>query len=386
MNHPNLLTLVLVLTCIFGCSDGSSQQTNGRTSDEGRSNEGMPLEELFQKSMNQVEETRYHEFIDPKNGLAQARYPIPKSWKVNHPDQRVYIEGPGQMAIYKAVTENYAWSQSPGMQQTLQMNGQRLAQPMNNTQLLRQWVQPNVEAQGYTLLTSYPLPEVAGLWQRLFHAMPNTGSQRQVEALGTEWDTGRGTRSLIVLVRHQVAQPQAVFWTLQTTELECDPSYFDQAKNAYIYSSANAQLNPQWVQVMNGQLKGNIRKTNQFWQEASASSAAAHQQRMNAIASRGNAALSNAKTYSDILDISHQGYLSRSHINDAGHAKTVRSINETTLIGNHETGEHYTVPTGANYYWVSADGYYFGTDNALFDPNINQQMNDKTWTKFANEK
>lgn len=91
-------------------------------------------------------------------------------------------------------------------------------------------------------------------------------------------------------------------------------------------------------------------------------------------------------TYSDILDISHKGYLNRSNINDAGHARSVRAANGSTLIGNHETGEHYTVPTGSDYYWVSEEGTYFGTDNALFDPNTDRRTNDKNWTKFAVEK
>ncbi|MCF8238224.1 MAG: hypothetical protein K9I85_08725 [Saprospiraceae bacterium] len=380
-----LISIAFIALTYFGCSDGNTQQTVADQTSEGAGIASNSIEDLFKRSMEDVEPTKYHEFIDPNNGLVQARYPIPKSWKVHHPDDPIYIEGPGKLTVYKAVTENFAWSTNPMMQQTLQMNGQRIAQPMNTQQVLRQMVQPNAEAQGYTLLKTYPLPEVSGLWQRLINAMPNTGSVRRVEALGTEWTTGNGRKSLIVLVQHQVAQQQTVFWTVQTTEMEVDPSQFDQAKTAYFYSSANAQLNPQWIQYMNGKLVGDIQKSNQFWAQATAQSAAAHQQRMSAIAARGQTALSTGKTYSDILDISHQGYLNRSSINDAGHAKTVRSINETTLIGNHESGEHYDVPAGSNYYWVSGDGYYLGTDNALLDPNIDKRLNDKNWTKFAHE-
>ena len=106
---------------------------------------------------------------------------------------------------------------------------------------------------------------------------------------------------------------------------------------------------------------------------------------MNAIAAAGTTNKSIGDTYSDILDISHKGYLNRSNINDAGHSKTIRGINETTMIGNHETGEHYNVPMGSNYYWVSNDGMYIGTDNALFNPNTERGVNEKNWTKFAVE-
>lgn len=352
---------------------------------EGTEGDPGEIEQLLQQSMKGVEPTKYHDFIDPKNGLVQARYPIPKSWTVHSTESPVYMEGRNNMKVYKIELEKFAWSTDPMMQQTLQMSGLVLAQPMNTRQLLEQFVRPNAEAQGYKFLKSYDLPEVSGLYQRLFTAMPGTGTQRQVEALGTEWETGNGTMSFVVLVRTLFVQQQTVNWNVQTTELETTPGYFNEAVNAYCYSLANAQLNPQWIQVMNGQLIGNIQKTNEFWNQASAQSAAAHQQRMQAITARGNAALSVGKTYSDILDISHKGYLNRSNINDAGHAKTVRAINETTMIGNHETGEHYNVPTGSNYYWVSDDGFYFGTDNALLDPNTENRMNDKQWTKFAVE-
>ena len=213
---------------------------------------------------------------------------------------------------------------------------------------------------------------------------------RILELLGTvrnkdEPPGGSGTRSLIMLVRYQIVRQQTVIWSIQTTELESAPAYFEEAKNAYLYSSANAQLNPQWIQHMNGQLLGNIRSADEFWAKASAQSAAAHRQRMDAIAARGNTAKSIGDTYNDILDIAHKGYLNRSNINDSGHSKTVQAINGSTGIGNHETGEHYLVPSGADYYWVAEDGIYLGTDNALLNPNTDNRMNDKNWTKFAVE-
>ena len=271
------------------------------------------------------------------------------------------------------------------MQETLQMTGQMLARPMNNRQVLSQFLQPNVEAQGYIFLKSSELPEISGFWQRLFNAMPNTGSQRQVEAWGTEWKTRKGTKSLIMLVRYQFTKQQTILWNIQTTELETEPGYFEKAKNAYLYAAANAQINPQWMQYVNGQMMGNIRKTNEFWARATAQSASAHKQRMNAIAARGKTSKSIGDTYSSILDISHKGYLTRSNINNSGHSHTTRAISGTTVIGNHETGEHYSVSSGSNYYWVSKDGIYIGTDNALFNPNTDRRLRDEDWTKFAVE-
>ena len=375
---------------LFGCNSSNGQKNNLPKNDSEKiisesSNSQETINTLQKSSMENVESTKYYHYVDPNNGLVQARYPLPKSWTVNPINAPIFMEGPQELKVYKMESESYAWSNDPMMRQTLQMSGTAVGAPMRNQQILQQVLKPNAQAQGYSFIKSYELPEVAGFWQRLFNGMPYTNSQRGVEVLGTEWKTPNGTQSFILMVNFYVAKSQTINWTIQTTEMEALPSYFDEAIRAYTYSYANAELNPQWIQYMNGKLVNDIQKSNQFWAQATKQSTVAHQQRMNAIAAAGTTNKSIGDTYSDILDISHKGYLNRSNINDAGHSKTIWGINETTMIGNHETGEHYNVPMGSNYYWVSNDGMYIGTDNALFNPNTERGVNEKNWTKFAVE-
>ncbi|PKA82556.1 hypothetical protein ATE92_0687 [Ulvibacter sp. MAR_2010_11] len=357
-------------------SGNDSQQNNNST-------EG--IRELLTTGMANVEKTKFHEIRDPNNGMIQARSPIPASWSVNNPNDPVYIDGPNGLKIYKTETNQYAWSNDPFMQQSIQMSGKTLAAPLSTQQILQQYILPSAQSQGYSLIKSYPLPEVQGFWERFATGMPNTGNQRKIEALGSDWNTGTGTKAFIILLKMETISPQSMVWMLNTTEMEVNSDDFDEAKNAYLYATANTQINPQWVAYANGKLVGDIQRTESFWADASAKSAAAHRQRMQAIAAQGNAAKSIGDTYSDILDISHKGYLNRSNINSAGHTKTVNSITGTALIGNHETGEHYNVQSGNNHYWVSNDGLYIGTDNSLFDPRIDNRTNNKEWTKFAVE-
>jgi len=122
-----------------------------------------------------------------------------------------------------------------------------------------------------------------------------------------------------------------------------------------------------------------------YWEEAGRISRDAHQQRMQAIQARGSAAKSVGDTYSDILDISHQGYLSRDSINSGGHSHSVNAIQNTTLIGSNSTGEHYSVDRNNSYYWVNGDGKYIGTDNPLFDPRTNPVTREESWSKFHKE-
>ena len=95
-------------------------------------------------------------------------------------------------------------------------------------------------------------------------------------------------------------------------------------KAAYLYAVANTENNPQWMAAQNQALAGSIRQTTRYWENASEMSRRAHEQRMASIRARGNAALQAGKTYSDVLDISHQGSLDRSSINSAGHSAQVR--------------------------------------------------------------
>jgi len=235
-------------------------------------------------------------------------------------------------------------------------------------------------------LRSYPLPEVEGFWQRLGSGMVQTGSQRQWRALGADFTDGRGTSTLVIIVQGIFQDRQAIGWVLQTTSLEAPEEVFEEAKAAYLYAVGNTHINPQWQAMMNGRLQGQIRANQEFSREMMAQSRAAHQQRMAAIQAQGNAARSVGQTYSDILDINHAGYLKRDDIQSGGHDRLIDAIGERTLIGNHETGEHYKVDAGSQYYWVGNDGTYFGTDNPLYDPRIDQRVDDVEWTKFVTER
>ena len=176
-----------------------------------------------------------------------------------------------------------------------------------------------------------------------------------------------------------------MYWTLQSTELEAPEAYFKDAKEAYIFGLANTQLNMQWQQAKNMELLKSIRNNNQFWENATRQSRIAHNQRMAAIESRGNTARSIGNTYSDILDISHAGYLKRNDMNNAGHSKTINMIGERSVISSMATGERYNVKAGSKYYWVNNDGAYIATDNSFYDPRIDKRINQTEWSQFQIE-
>lgn len=332
------------------------------------------------------EPMKHNEVVDSKTGMVQARSPIPQSWQVHEGDAPVYISSPQGLKVYKTQTHQFAWSPDPFMRQTMMQMGQTLAAPQSLPQILEQQVKPGAEAQGYDFVGSFEVPGVVGLWQRLQAAMPDTGSQRDVSALGTEWQAVNGNRSMILMLKTTIRSAQSVIWQLHTTELEAPASHFDEAKAAYLYSVEHTEINPEWIAASNRNLLGSIREVRRYWDDAAQISRNAHQQRMQAIADRGAAARSVGETYSEILDISHQGYLTRDSINSQGQRRNVDAIRNTTVIANRETGERYDVDGNNRYYWVNGDGIYLGTDNSLFDPRTDPSTRDGQWTRFSRER
>ncbi len=384
-------TILLVSVTIFlsSCVMGTSkleETINEVAYDKQDISNKTTLSRKIGVKTQQEKSTKFQYVKDAKSGMIQYRMPLPADWLIHQePNAQYFITGPNNVRVNKTESMTFAYSNDPYTQQTLQMAGQQIVPVYSLEQVVQQFIQPAAHAEGYSFIKSYPLPKVEAFWQRFSAGMPQTGSQRQYKTLGTEWKDSNGNQSFIIILQNIITKNQIVHWTLQTTELEAPQAYFEKATKAYLHGAANTEINPQWQQMMNGKLMGQIQQNEQFWAMKSAESAQAHQQRMAAINARGNASSSIAKTYSEISDISHAGYLKRSDINNAGHSKSVNMIGERTVIANHETNEHYNVQSGNKYYWVNNNGEYFGTDNSLYDPRIDNKINGSEWVKFEKE-
>lgn len=375
-----LITLMTLSASLLGCfadeESGRSAIAQTAKPPGGRPTENQPTADI-----------QYFEVIDRNNGMVQSVSPFPASWRVQQTSEgSLTATGPGGIRLHSTQTANFAWSPDPFTRQSITQMGQQLAPVLSLEQILEQKLAPTARAQGNELVGSYPTPEVEGLWARFGAAMVQTGSQRQWLARGSDWTDGRGTKTFVSIVRTLFRNQQIVYWILQTTSLEAPAEVFEQAKSEYLYAVGNTQINPRWQQMMNGQLVGQIRANESFARDIMARSRAAHQQRMAAIETQGNAARSVGQTYSDILDINHAGYLKRDDMNSAGHSAQIDAIRDRSGIANHETGEYYQVDAGSKYYWVGSDATYFGTDNPLYDPRTDNRINEVEWTKFVQER
>lgn len=379
----------LVSFCIFlaACSHSSDREESDVANETLNTSLGMTTSSGYNTNESQNQNPiKFQYYRDKSSGMIQSRSPLPSNWLMHQESNAPYfITGPDGIKVNHTKTEQYAYSQDPYARQTIKMSGQDIAPVYSLQQIVEQHIRPSAQNQGYSFIKSYPAPGVQAYWEKFMAGMPQTGSQRTIYTLGTEWKNSQNQRSLILLVQSVIQKNQIINWTLQTTELEASSSQFQLAKEAYLYGICHTEINPQWQEYLNGRLIGQIRQNDDFWAQASAQSAQAHQQRMAAINARGTSNQSTAQIYSDISDISHAGYLNRSNMVSEGQSKTVNVIGNHAIIGNTETGERYQVESGNKFYWVNKDGEYFGTDDSFYDPRIDNRINGAQWMKFQIE-
>jgi len=243
-------------------------------------------------------------------------------------------------------------------------------------------VSQSLSQQGFSLVTTYPLPEVNNFHELVAAGMPQGLSQRHYDSLGAEWERQDGTRVFTILVQHVFQKDFYTVWGIQYADMYSSSADFDRANADYTYAVEKTELNPQWQIFKNNELLTALRRDGEKWRTLTAQSQAAHISRMNSILARSESSSNIAKINSDILDINHAGYLKRSNMVSAGQAKTIDMVSETSIIANPTTGEHYRVEAGANNYWVNNEGKYFNTENSLLDPRTDINIRDQQWERY----
>ena len=324
----------------------------------------------------------YQERIDPQVGMVKFRVPLPRDWKLHEGNQNnPAITGPN-VEVYESDMGPFHDTSDAFARGTLHQAGQQITPLISVEEYLRQQYAPYLEGQGYTLTQSYPLPGVTRYYELFSAGMPNTGTHRRYFSLGTEWQHANGSRMFTVLIQRVFQQNNLVNWGVTVGELFTDSRNFDHAKQAYRQGIAQTEINPQYQIYKNEQLIAQLRRDRQKWDERTRQSAIAHGERMNAILARGASSNSIAKINSDILDISHQGYLQRDNMVSAGQANQVMAIAGQSVIHNPQTGEHYQVDSTKPYHWVGPGGEWFGTENANYDPRRDPALNSLDWSSF----
>jgi len=377
----NLIWIIVFTFCV-SCNYAKSKNTN--TDYANAINENN----LAYKRITQPfqEKLKYNNVYDATNGMVVCQIPLPESWNYNaNKNAEITIKAPNNVIVNKTEVQNYAYAKDAFALESLQLVSApniTISPVYSLQEILQNYIVPLAQSQGQTLINSYKLPSVLGFWNRFESGLLRTGSKKQYHVLGSDWKDAQGNKLFLVLVQLILDKGQFVNWTLQSTQLEAPEAYFDTAKKAFIHGLSNTQINMKWQQFTNNKLLRNIQNNQTYWANATRQSRVAHNQRMAVIQSRGDAIRKVGKIYSDVLDINHAGFLKRSNLNAATHAKTIDAIAGNATISNMATGESYKVEDGSEYYWVNANGEYFGTNNAFYDPRIDKKINNSEWTQF----
>ena len=309
-------------------------------------------------------------------GINFGVMPIPESWKeVNNKKDNVLFEGPNGIKIYGEQSASFYFSNNQQQNYYAQQSGNNIKPVKNINQLINQDFKPFLKSKGIQYVGQFPLPQLAQFYKhfdsQLFKSTPEN---KQYQCVVTEWADDKGNKSMGV-IKYYVNQYTAVGgldWGYTFNAMEAPNSVYEQAKKDYINALLNFKINPQWIQV-----------SNQYYAQLSQQSSANHQQRMADIRKQGQIIRNTGNTYSSILDDSHESWKRRNGMNDAGHSNTVNSgIWERSTVSNPNTGQSYQVEGQNDYYYGNNNNEYIGTDNALYDPNLDQNLNYQDWTEF----
>ena len=321
-------------------------------------------------------------FRDAETGQVMMHSPFPNSWKVNpNPKAGIQVTAPNNIMIKKTETHQFAYAKDAFGQETIRKMGKQVAAPQSLDQILQQQIIPSAQSQGYRLINKFDMPNYRNKLNQFMKQMFGMGSAIQISVMGTEWEGNNGQKSLIVLTRNYRTDGQFSLWQLHTTEMEAPSSEFENAKQTWLYALENTEINQQWLQATNQKLMANKQRSDAQNRQMMQQSQAAHQQRMANIAAAGNTARNIGNTYSEISDISHNGYMSRSAATSTGQSNSVNGVWERQNMTD-TSGNMYQVDGYDSNVWVNPNNQSIGTNNTNYNPNIDNAVNNQTWEQL----
>ncbi|APY12700.1 hypothetical protein BWZ22_16375 [Seonamhaeicola sp. S2-3] len=309
-------------------------------------------------------------------GIPVGVMPIPRDWKVKQKNKEgLLFESDNGVKVYAERFISYFYSNNQQLNYLTQQSGRPIAPVKNINRIISEDILPYAESQGEQLINQYPLPQLARFDKRfdsyLFKGFPEN---KQYECMATEWVDKNGEKSIVIIryFTNQYPTTGGMDWGYTLNAMGAPAQEFETAKKAFINSLVNFQINPQWLQTNNNYYLQKTRQSN-----------TQHQQRMAAIRAQGEASRNIGNTYSSITDSSFESWKRINAMNNAGHSKTINNgVWERTTVTNPNTSQQYYVEGQNNHYWMNKNNEYIGTNNALYNPNIDNSINNQQWTQY----
>lgn len=369
------LSLFLLATAACNGSPQQEQMGNGQYGYTGQ-DQTNPVEQRpganAPNAVNGGEQLTRHAVNDQKTGMVSQWVPLPSSWKIEQSanSNGLAITGPGGVRVYYRPGGTYTYSNDPYVQQTYRMAGIAMRAPVDIETYMQQDLAPYMAKMGMRLVKQYPLPQVAAKNEaysaQLFKAAP----AREVHvSMGSDWVNSKG-EPVFVLVNMMTSMDQnGAYWNALLQMIESEPAGMEQAKAALIYSILNTQYNPQQIAAYNADLQ---RENSQSW--------AQHNAQMQDNKRNFDQRQQTYRETQDHINKSNMdAYNYRQQVNDGiQHSFNNYMMDEKTVRDNN-TGERYQVETGANQYWMNNNNEYIKSNDAFYDPNLDQNVNNQQW-------
>tara|TARA_R100001230_G_C5688470_1_gene199751 strand:- start:896 stop:2038 length:1143 start_codon:yes stop_codon:yes gene_type:complete len=374
----SLFSFVLLSIFFTACFQGNKEQPKVGDGDNFENysyeeNEAVNYEPI-DNQMAKNDAMKYFNTIDSRNGIVMSRIPLPSSWQKQNGGDYLYT-GPNGIKIHGERGGSFIFSKDPQMNQMYQQSGMQVQLPKSIEQVINEGFMEYADKINRKLVRKYPMPQIAA-WDKqfddqLYKSMP---SQKTFTVMGLEWRDPDGT-SFLTILHHFVSYDQyGGYWGITYSVLEASEGAFDQAKTQYINGLLNQQINPQWLQAVN-------QKDMQIAQQSNA----AHQQRMANIKSFGDQNTARFNDRMAAMDQNMASWRANQAASDRNQEQFVDYIYGNTNVSDPNTGQTYKVEAGANQYWMNNQGEYIKSDNSLYNPNLDQNINNQTWTEYEEQ-
>lgn len=378
-----LITYFSLLTILFSCG----QQKENTNFAEFDNDPRAYYEEQQNKNINHKStktntannNLKSYKIMSKQFGMPVGIMPIPNSWEIkNDKKTGVLFESNDGVKVYGERFKSHYYSNNQQQNYYVKQGGSIIQPQKNINRVIQEDLKPYAESQGLKLVKQFPLPQLAQFDKRFdSYLFKSTPENRQYQCIATEWEDQNGDKSIGIIryFTNQYTTLGGMDWGYTLNSMVAPKEHYKHAKKAFINSLVNFQINPQWIQVHN-----------RYYSNLSQQSNAGHQKRMAAINAQGQASRNIGNTYSSIIDDSHDSWKRRNGITDAGHSNSINSgVWERSTVTNPNTGQSYQVEGQNNYYYGNNNNEYVGTDNVLYNPNIDNSMNNQDWIEYEIE-
>tara|TARA_R110000868_G_scaffold213832_1_gene463970 strand:+ start:555 stop:1664 length:1110 start_codon:yes stop_codon:yes gene_type:complete len=302
----------------------------------------------------------FHKVPDTQRNMAMGFLPLPSNWVVK--DQAdaegAQIFGPNNIRVFLTRNKNFVYSQISGFNQMMAEQGYQIKPLKRIEQLVEEELVPSFASEGINLIKQYRVPQLKAYDENydqfVFKPVP---IQKTFDVLATEWGDKKGNRLLLIIRQNTAYTQEGCYWGYFVNMMDAPEAHFEEAKNNYYYALENTKFNPEWLQkryMDDAQLSARMGKL--------------HQERMRGLIAEGQAIIERGKAHSAAVDANHERWMD-THL-------------ERTNISN-PNGQSFKVDAGSKEYWMNGSHEYIRSDDVFYDPNMDDSVNNETWTKMT---